>query len=172
MYPLLGIRRGSSVVPTNTYLTWQGLHTVHDYRFIAVYHMRDDADFKSFEEKHLLGNKYFDAYYELEDGKGAYVFDFTPVKSDYKKIVNGKYSRVSGVYKEKVLAFFKNHHIHHKSILSYLHPEEYHDAYAKDLLVTASLMKEVHEVCSLPDLEQEKLEIMKKVLNFDSVNHI
>jgi hypothetical protein len=171
-YPLLGIRRGSSVTPVSTHMTWENVFTVQDYRFIAVYHLRDDQAFKQFEEKHLLGNRLFDTFYELENGDGAYVFDFHDEIKNYKCIVNGKYSRLEPEYKASISNFFKNHHRHHNSISSYLYPEKFHEAYAKDLLVTVSLMKEVVETCSLPDLKQENLEIQKKVVTFTTVNHL
>jgi len=171
-YPLLGVRRGSSVTPVSTHMTWEGVYTVQDYRFIAVYHLRDDQDFKTFEDKHLLGNRFFDTFYELEDGDGAYVFDFTSEMKNYKRIVNGKYSRLEPEYKARISTFFRNHHRHHNSISSYLYPEKFHQAYADDLKVSLKLMREVVETCSLPDLKQENLEIKKKVVTFATVNHL
>ncbi len=37
MYPLLGIGRGSGVVPEQTYLSWEGYVTPEDTKLIAVY---------------------------------------------------------------------------------------------------------------------------------------
>ena len=170
LYPLLGIRRGGSNTPVQTYLTWDGMYTVNDYKFIVVYHLRDDEEFKNFEEKKLLGNPLFSDFFELEDGSAAYVFDLSEYKKEYKLIVNGKYSMLPEAYKNKVLSFFKNHHQHHTSIMSYLKPEKFIGNYAQLLGVKESLLREVGELCSLPDLNLEKLEIKKKVLNFDSVN--
>lgn len=172
LYPLLGIRRGGSTTPVQTYLTWDGVYTVNDYKFIAVYHLRDDEDFKFFEEKKLLGNPLFSNFFELEDNNGAYVFDLSDYKKEYKLIVNGKYSRLSEEFKNKVLQFFKNHHVHHMSILSYLQPQKFTADYARLLNVQESLLKEVGELCSLPDLNLEKLDVKKKILNFESVNNL
>jgi hypothetical protein len=172
LYPLLGIRRGTSITPIQTYMTWDGIYTVNDYRFIAVYHLRDDEDFKHFEEKKLLGNPLFCDFFELEDGTGAYVFDFSKHKREYKLIVNGKYSMLSDEYKQQILGFFKNHHRHHASILSYLQPQKFTAEYAKLLNCPEKLLKEVGELCSLPDLNLEKLELKKKVYNFESVNNL
>lgn len=172
VYPLLGIRRGVSVTPVGTYLTWRDMYTVVDCKFIAVYHLRDDAAFKQFEKRYLIGNRHFDNFFELEDGDGAYVFDFKEYKMDYKMIVNGKYSKITPANKIRIAAFFKNNHVHHQSIHSWLYPERFHKDYAKVLGVDLSLIKQVYETCSLPDLRQENLEVKKKVVNFATVNHL
>lgn len=171
-YPLLGIRRGVSVTPLQTYIEWEGIYTVNDYKFIAVYHLRDDEEFKQFEDKKLLGNSLFCDFFELEDGTGAYVFDFSKYKRDYKLIINGKYSMLSEEYKQQILGFFKNHHRHHISILSYLQPEKFTADYAKLLDVPEKLLKDVGELCSLPDLNLEKLEVNKKIFTFESINNL
>jgi hypothetical protein len=109
---------------------------------------------------------------QYTEDKGIYAFNFSEGKQDYKKIVNGKYSLLTDKYKQKILEFFKNHSLHHASVRSYLYPEKYHQQYAKDLNVNVSVIKQVHEVCSLPDLNQENLEIVKKVLTFETVNFL
>ena len=172
LYPLLGIRRGVSVTPINTYMTWDKMYTVNDYKFIAVYHIRDDKDFKLFEETALMDNPLFEDFFELEDGNRAYVFDYGGMRIDYKKIVNGKYSLLSGGYKHRILSFFKNHHRHHQYILSYFNPKKYINEYAKLLGVKVSLLKGVGELCSLPDLDKEALKIPTKVPNFDPINNL
>jgi hypothetical protein len=37
MYPILGIRRGSSITPIETYLTMENKYKLQDCMFIAVY---------------------------------------------------------------------------------------------------------------------------------------
>lgn len=172
LYPLLGIRRGVSVTPIQTFMAWQGVYTVSDHKFIAQYHLRDDQEFKTFEEKMLIGNPLFHDMFELEDGTGVYVFDMSENKAAYKRIVHGKYSKLDDDHKKKILSFFKHHHTHHAYIESYLYPKKYFDNYASLLKVPVSLIKEVGELCSLPDLTAEKLQLMKKVVTFESVNHL
>jgi len=171
LYPILGIRRGSSVTPVQTYMTWKDVYSLNDYKFIIVYHLRDDKEFKSFEEK-LINHSLFDGFFELADNNGAYVFDFSSFKSEYKKIINGKYSMLDDEYKRKVLLFFRNHSKHHAYIESYLYPEKYYGDYAKILDVEKSLLQQVGELCSLPDLSKEDLEIKSKVVNFESINNL
>lgn len=172
LYPLLGIRRGVSVTPVETYMLWKDAYTVNDYKLIVTYHLRDDGEFKEFEDNSLLGNKLFSDFFELENGIGAYVFDFSELKLEYKRIVNGKYSRLSEKYKRTILSFFRNHKTHHAYIQSYLQPEKFIDDYARLLKVKPSLIRGVGELCNLPDLNLEELRVNKKVLNFDSVNNL
>ena len=54
LYPMLNIRRGVSVTPVQTYLTWENVYTVEDCKMIALYHLRDDKEFKDFEEQNYL----------------------------------------------------------------------------------------------------------------------
>lgn len=172
LYPLLNIRRGVSVTPVQTYLTWDNVYTVEDCKLIAVYHLRDDKEFKDFEEKKLFNNDLFDNFFELEDGKGAYVFDFSKYKKEFQRTVAGRYSEIDEGYKRKILNFFRNHQGHHRMIESYVNPHLYFEDYAELLKVPIPLLKEVGELCSLPDLKKEMLEIKKKVLNFTSVNNL
>lgn len=172
LYPLLGIRRGGSITPVQTYMTWDEMYNVNSCKFIAVYHLRDDQEFKVFEEAALMGNMLFENFFELEDGKGAYVFDFTPHRKEYKKIMHGKYSLLDEDYKVKVLKFFKNYKKHHAYIESYLYPELYFSNYATLLRVKISLLKSVGQLCDLPDLTQEVLKTPVKILNLQTINNL
>lgn len=176
LYPILRIRRGVSVTPIQTYITWDNKYSLKDYKFIVLYHLRDDMEFKKFEEEKLLNNPLFDTFYELDSNFGAYVFDFSDYKSDFKKILNGKYSLLSDDYKKAILSFFKNHHRHHAYVESYLHPKKYFSNYAdllaekKDKASMIRLLTSVGELCSLPDLKEERLAVKEKVINFESIN--
>lgn len=168
LYPLLGIKRGGSVTPKETYMSWDNVYTLDDNKLIVVYHLRDDSEFKRFEDN-VQKNKYFETFFELDDETGAYVFDFSDLKSDYKKIINGKYSKLNDDFKINILKFFKNHSKHQSYIQSYLYPSKFYNDYADVLRVPTSLLKEVGELCSLPDLTKEKLGVSAKVFNFESI---
>lgn len=172
LYPLLGIRRGGSITPIQTYIEWTKNYSVKDYKFITVYHLRNDFEFKQFEEKLLFGNPLFSDFFELDDGTAAYVFDFFKYAEDYNFIIKGKYSLLSENYKQKILNFFKDHHTHHVAIHSYLEPSKFFKDYAILLNVSENLLKEVGELCSPPNLNLENLKVKKKIFNFDSVNNL
>lgn len=168
LYPLLGIRRGNSVTPKETYMSWDNVYTFDDNKLIVVYHQREDLEFKKFEQQ-IQENKFFETFFELEDDTVAFVFDFTKHKSEFQKIVKGKYSKLSDEFKTRILKFFKNHRKHHIYIQSYLYPNKYYKMYGHVLNVPSSLLKEVGELCSLPDLEREKLKKSAKVFNLESI---
>jgi len=177
LYPILKIPRGVSVTPIQTYMEWEGKYKVSDCKLISVYHLRDDPDFKKFESKKLLQNAKFNNFFELEDSKGVYVFDYKDSKDDYLKIVNGKYSQLSDRYKHKILDFFKNHRAHHAYIESYLYPDKYFTMYSDLLNVSLEVIKEVGELCSKPNFNAESdgmtseiLDAEIKIMNFDSIN--
>lgn len=50
IYPLLGIKRGNSVVPIETYISWDGHYSSEDMKLICVYKIRTDAEYKTFEK--------------------------------------------------------------------------------------------------------------------------
>ena len=106
LYPFLEIRKGSIIKPKETYLAWDNKYQFSDNRLIAVYELLQTEAFVKFEEEKLFGNERFCDFYELEDGTGAYIFDFTKNKLDFQNIVKGKYSLLSEEHKNKVLSNF------------------------------------------------------------------
>ena len=169
LYPLLGIRRGASIVPTDTYLQWENVYKLSDCKFITIYHLRDDKEFKEFEEKSLLNNPLFENFFEIEDNKGVYIFDFSKYKEDYFNIIKGKYSKLNDDYKLNILNFYKNRKKHHSVIQSYLFPERFFSIYAKLLNVKLNLIEKVGELCSLPDIQKESLKAESKIYKFENL---
>src|SRR6056297_4344594 len=113
LYPLLGIKRGVSVTPIQTYMAWENIFSFDDNRLMCVYHTREDLEFKNFYKQVLLKNKYFEDFFNLEDGTGVFVFDFSPENETFQKIVNGKYSKLDEKSQGKISNFFKHHYTHH-----------------------------------------------------------
>jgi len=169
LYPLLGIKKGSSVTPIETYMSWANVYSTKDCRLICNYHKRKDQEFKIFEEKFLIGNTNYENHYELEDGSYAYIFDFTEFKTDYQKVVTGRYSQLSFEHKQKVADFVKSHRIHHARILSYLDPSSFYEDYAELYATSVERLKRVGELCNPPDLTKENLGVLKKNINFEPV---
>lgn len=156
LYPALDIKRGSSVTPIETFMSWSNYYNVEDSRLICLYHIRDDNEFKIFEKVKLLGNPYFESFEFTEDNKGIYVFNLESIADDYSKVVSGNYSKLSGMHKRKIIEFFSQSKKHVEYIESYLYPEKYIDAYAAILAsndfnqIKKSLL-EVGELCEKPD---------------------
>ena len=147
-----------------TYMTWEGMYEISDYKLICVYELTADPKFKTFENVKLFGNKLFDTFFELENGQGAYVFDCSEFKDDYDRIVEGRYSQLSNSHKVCIKNFFSNNKNHLTYIQSYLHPERFFGMYAELLSVSIEDLKRVGELCSKPDLDKEKLLVPKKDL--------
>lgn len=169
LYPLLDIKRGVSVTPIQTYMSWTDKYCFTDSKLICKYYIREDREFKMFEEVKLLGNPLFHEFFESEEeGVGVYVFDMSGIEKDFWRITTGKYSELSKKSKNRILAFFRSHTNHYVYIQSYLEPEKYHGMYAEILNCKLSALKTAHELCSKPDLEQETLELGIKIMNSEN----
>lgn len=156
LYPVLGIKKGSSIVPNECYISWEGKYSIQDEKLICTYHLRTDKEFKAFESKFLFGNKLFHDFFEIEDNVGVYVFDFKVFSGDIIKFSNGKYSQLSADLKRTIIKFYaqsvKYTHVH-----SYVYPHMYMNLYSDLLAVPKSILLEVGELCNPPDLEKENL---------------
>lgn len=153
-------------------MTWDKVYSLEDYKFIAVYHVRDDIQWKQFEKNMLKNHNLFEECIELEDGDVAYVFDCSSLKDDYDKVAQGKYSKLSATHKAIVSKFFNSNGFRSSLILSYLIPEKYYKIYARLLNVKIHLLKQVGELCNAPNLTEEMLAIKKKVTTFDTVSNV
>lgn len=169
LYPGLDIKRGSDVTPIDTYVSWDGLYSLEDCKLICVYHIRKDSNFKSFEKIKLMNNPRFYDFHYLGNDKGAYVFDFSDLKEDFKHIVESRYSKISETYKKKILSYYTGVKAHKEYMESYLYPEKHYDTYAKLLSVSnpeplKQALKETVELCTKIDLEKENLKLEVKTI--------
>ena len=174
LYPTLGIERGGSVTPIETYISWDGYYDVTDCKLICLYHLRNDTEFRNFENTKLLGNKKFYDFKQVEDNKGIYVFDFTPVKKDWDNFIVGHYSKLGAIHKKMIQNFFGNAGSNYAYIESYLYPERYYSMYAEILAekgeragMEANLRAAV-ELCDKPNWELETLKVTIKNLEINS----
>lgn len=170
LYPALDIKRGSSVTPIETFMSWKNYYNVEDNRLMCLYHIREDIDFKTFEKVKLLGNPKFEMFEYVEDSKGIYVFNLESIKSDYDNVISGNYSKLSSKHKTQILEFFSQSKKHVEYIDSYLNPQNYIDTYASilasnDFAEIKKSLLEVGELCEKPDLEREDLKL--EVLHID-----
>jgi len=164
LYPILEIKRGNSVTPIQTYVSWDGHYKIEDCKYICLYHLRNDEEFRKFERQKLLGNKLFYDFKQVEDNKGVYVFDFKSKAHDWNCFINGKYSKMTADHKKIIKSFFSQNNSHYSYIESYLHPERFFGMYAELLGVKVSELKTVGELCSLVDFDKENLSISVKNL--------
>jgi hypothetical protein len=157
MYPLLDIKRGCSVTPIQTYFEWEGHYTAEDMKLITVYPIRDDQEYMNFMKHILLKHNRVSAIHKIDATQQIIIFDFSDLKDDWFKLIDGQYSKLTMSLKRKIKDHFDKKSSSYVYIDSYLFPERYFEMYSDLLGVNQNLLKEVGELCSKPDLEKEKL---------------
>ncbi len=140
-------------------MSWKGHYLPKEMKLCCLYHLRDDEDFKIFEKNKLLGNKYFHEFKQVDSDKGVYVFDLSYLKDDWKSIHDGKYSKISANFKSKIRNYIGLNSPHLPYIDSFLYPERHFQLYAELMNVDEHLLKDVGELCSVPDHDLETLDI-------------
>jgi hypothetical protein len=159
LYPALEIKRGVSVTPVQTYVSWEGRYKPEDMKFICLYQLREDEDFQRFERVKLVGNRLFHDFEQVDEDSGIYIFDYSPFEHDWQCFLSGSYSRMTDVHKRKIKDFYGSYSHNFEYIDSFLEPHKYYKIYARLLDVKVDLLKEVRELCSVPELESEQLKI-------------
>jgi len=159
LYPILGIQRGNSIVPIETYVSWEDQVGVLDMKLVCLYHHRKDDEFRRFENNKLTNNILFKGKHEVEDedDKAVYIFDLSSMLKDYDCFITGKYSKMTFEHKRRIREFYGHKSANYDYVDSYLSPEKYYETYARLLGQPVSVLKEVGELCSPPDLEKETL---------------
>ena len=167
LYPCLEIKRGVSVTPIETYIAWSNNHKAEDAKLSCLYYLRNDDEFKQYEKQKLVGNKLFHDFKQVENNKGVYVFDFSSIMDDWKAVITGKYSKLSPDFKRRIRHYIGLNSPNLPYIDSFLFPDRYFKIYAEMMGVNESILKEVGELCSIPDMQHETLNI--SVMNLDIV---
>lgn len=157
LYPLLGIKRGCVAIPEQTYLSWQGYLTPEDMKLICIYPKRSDNAYINFENNTLIKHNRLCDVVELNDEQKLFTFDFSDLKDDWNKFINGQYSQINSELKRKIRDHFDKNTGNYVYIDSYLFPEKYFSLYAELLGTNVELLTSVGELCSKPDLEKENL---------------
>lgn len=166
LYPLLGIKRGSIAAPRQCYLSWNNTISTEDMKLICVYTKRSDSEYKKFESNILIKHKRIVDYIEIENDEIIMTFDFSDIKDDWQKFINGKYSKIDTDLRRKILTHFDKYSGSYPYLESFLFPNKYFSLYSTLLGVDEQLLREVGELCSPPDLEKENL--IAKVLDLQN----
>jgi hypothetical protein len=157
LYPLLDIKRGTSVVPIQTYTGWDTHYVPEDMKLIATYHIRKDPDFLKFDKNVLLKHHRLTDYLVIDEDTALYTFDFSDLEGDWNLFLQGKYSQMDKKIKLQIRNFFEKDSGNYMYVDSYLFPDTYFDVYAKLLGITEERLRSVGELCSKPDLNKEIL---------------
>lgn len=157
LYPLLGIKRGAKVIPSETYLAWDDTIKTEDMKLVCLYHPKVTNEYRLYERKVLLKhNRLHDVKVINADNK-VFIFDFSDLKHNWDHLVNGRYSKIDNNIKGDICSFFDNTSANFVYIRSYLYPKKYFNDYAECLNVDIDVLEAVGELCNKPDLEKETL---------------
>jgi len=156
LYPLLKFRKGMHYTPANTYVCWNDVYTLRDYKFICVYNHKRNEKYKLFETKYIRNHTLFERSI-LGKNNQIYIFSFSPYKNEYKKFIKGRYSKFSKKAKDTIIKFFDRDVVASSHMNSYLNPSDHHNDYAEALDVDISLIKQVNELCDKPNMDKETL---------------
>ena len=156
IYPLLDIKRGTQIVPIETYVAWNDVYNPEDKKFICVYEI-DSIDYAEFEKNVLLKHTRLHEYIKINNKQAVCVFDFSDMGADWDKMITGKYSKLSDEIKRKIVNFFDKHSGNYIYVTSYMFPKSFFNRYAEILNVSVTLLEEVGELCDKPNLEKERL---------------
>ena len=167
LYPPLDIKRGTSVVPSETYISWKNTYTSEDMKLVCVYKSRTDSEYLNFEKQVLLKHNRLSNYIKIDSETTVFIFDFSDLKNDWTYFINGKYSKISLKIKNKIINFFDKNSGNYVYVTSYLFPEKYYEDYANILDCPIELLISVEELCDKPNLDKEKLLI--EVANLDNI---
>lgn len=169
LYPLLDIKRGTRIVPTETYVSWNDTYGPEDMKLVCVYAIENNDEYRQFEKNILLKHTRITDYVKIDDKTAVFVFDLSDLGDDWFHFINGQYSKIDINVKRKILNFFDKNGGNHLYMNSFLFPEKFFQRYAEILDVAVSFLESVGELCSKPDLQQEKLTI--NVADLENINN-
>jgi len=158
LYPLLKLKKGIEFVPDYTYVAWENLYEESNFKFLCLYSVnKKNVEFEIFSKKYLKNHSLLESYVYMGNDIYIYIFNFYKFKYDFLCFNKGEYSKFSKESKTTILNFFGDKGDISQYIKSFLNPEDYHDQYADALGVSLELIKNVWELCSLPDKEKETI---------------
>lgn len=158
LYPALGIKKGSYITPSGTYISLSGRIEPEDVKLICTFRDDESEGFKSFENQMLLTNPLFVEKICIKDFN-LYVFDLEIYQADFFNFLLGKYSKISSHLKKAIKNYYGENSAEYKFIETYLYPDKYFETYAKLLNVKTDILNNVGELCDPCDLEKEILKI-------------
>jgi hypothetical protein len=167
LYPLLDIKRGTSVIPSETYLAWNDTIVPEDAKLVCIYPLRQDVEYKQFEKNVLLKHSRLHDLVKVNSETVVIVFDFSDMIVDWTHFINGRYSQISDPIKKKILNFFDRTSGNYMYVEGYLYPKLHFDDYAKILGVDKEMLISVGELCDKPNIDKETL--ILEVANLESL---
>ena len=171
LYPLLRFQSGLPFVPVQTYVCWEQMIPIEENKFLCEYNVGTSEKFIFFSETFLKKHPLFHDYIQLSEDTHIFVFNFDKYKLDFKRFIDGKYSKFTIDTKNIILDFFGNKGNISEYVSLFLSPNIAHQLYAEALDVSLKQIQEVFEVCSVPDLDKETLYFKKNELFCEKIKN-
>ena len=155
LYPLLGIKRGARIIPSETYLAWDPYYIPEDMKLVCLYHPTEENGYKDYESKVLLKHTRLYDVHAINKTNKLFVFDFADMENDWNHFISGNFSKISQSTKGSICSFFDHNSGNYFYMKSYLYPDKYFEDYADILDVDVDMLKAVGELCNKPDIKKE-----------------
>lgn len=169
LLPILGIKKNTSYPSINSYLCWENVYSLTDYKLILTYYVQDDEKWDSYLLNILMNSQMFNEYHEIDDEHLAVSFDMYGCKEDFEHVVFGRYSKLSKFTKGRIRDFYGYNSPEWAYIESFLYPEKYIPLYSRLLDVDPVHILHTGQLCDKPDIDQETLKLKPNVKH-DDVN--
>lgn len=160
LYPLLGLNKTTTIVPSITYLALEGRYMPHDRLLICLFHNKQDARHEQFVRTVVKTSAHYVETIELVDpDQILHVFDISFIGEDLDKFMDGQYSRMSDARKYEILRLYNPSTPVHEIMRSFLFPQEHYGVFAALLNVPESLLRQIVELADPYDNVKENCTI-------------
>lgn len=172
LLPILGIKKSTPYPAINSYMCWEEVYMLTDYKLVLTYYVRDDAKWDQYLLNILMNNQMFNEYHEIDGEVIAVSFDLNSRKEDFEHVLFGRYSKLSKMTKARIRDFYGYDSPEWAYLESFLYPDKYIAMYSRLLNVDPQHIKHTGELCDKPDVDKEtlKLKAYGKLDDVDKVN--
>lgn len=171
LLPILGIKKNTTFPSINSYLCWEGMYVLTDYKLILTYYVDTDPKWNNYLLHILMNNPFFHEYHEIDKEYVALSFDMQSFKDDFEHVLFGRYSKLSKLTKGKIREYYGYHTPEWAYVESFLFPDKYMQLYSELLDVHIQHIKHTGELCDKPDIDKETLKLKPNEKHHDADSH-
>jgi hypothetical protein len=166
--PILGLKKESKFPFTQSYLQWENVYGVDDHKLILTFEdYSKDKDWDKYLLNNIMYNPMLNEYHGVNQGNIIVSFDLHCIEKDYQHVLEGKYSKLSNLLKNKVRDFYGLQTPEWMYMESFLFPQKYIRLYSKLLNVDEEHIHVTGQLCDKPDLEKETLKLIHNAKHND-----
>jgi len=160
LVPILGIKRECRYPFDESYVAWEDKYNTGDQKLVLTYPRKyDDPLWDEYLLVTLMGSKMFNEYHEIDESTIAVSFDLHCIEHDYRCFVNGTYSQMSRLLKQKIRDYYGTDSPEWVYMESFLFPSRFTKLYSTLLDVDEEHIKFTGELCDKPNLQLETLKL-------------